>query len=66
MKLRDYHLIQVIVPPGVRNILLDIPVCYLPSGETQEFYCKLLQTNKVLYNSVSKVLSNELTNIGKI
>ena len=34
-----------IIPAGVRNILLNIPIQYLPSGETQEFYAKLISSN---------------------
>ena len=37
---------KTMVPAGVCNVLLEIPICYLPSGETQEFFCKLLTSNR--------------------
>ena len=34
------------VEAGEYDILLEIPVVYLPSGETQEFFCTLLSANQ--------------------
>ena len=37
---------KVVVEAGEYDILLEIPVVYLPSGETQEFFCKLVSANQ--------------------
>ena len=45
-ELADAFASTISIPAGVQNIGLEIPMSYIPSGETQEVLVKLLKTNK--------------------
>ena len=45
-ELADAFASAITIPAGVQNIGLEIPMQYIPSGETQEVLVKLLKTNK--------------------